>query len=112
MQWAIGPDNAFHWNGLGLLPYKDAFISNATSTQKSGDWTRNASFWPPFYGCHKLNAGTQAVMSLPSMALVTFSDAAGEASKTLLMQLIRADGMLLKPDRPVTAIVSSHSFRP
>ena len=112
MQWAIGPDNAFHWNGLGLLPYKDAFISNATSTQKSGDWTRNASFWPPFYGCHKLNAGTQAVMSLPSMALVTFSDAAGEASKTLLMQFIRADGMLLKPDRPVTAIVSSHSFRP
>jgi hypothetical protein len=20
VQWAIGPDNAFHWNGLGLLP--------------------------------------------------------------------------------------------
>ena len=22
VQWAIGPDNAFHWSGLGLLPYK------------------------------------------------------------------------------------------
>jgi hypothetical protein len=21
VQWAIGPDSAFHWNGLGLLPY-------------------------------------------------------------------------------------------
>merc|ERR1719272_1245848 len=30
VQWAIGPDSAFHWNGLGLLPYKDTFFSNTS----------------------------------------------------------------------------------
>ena len=33
-----------------------------------------------------------------------FGDAVGESNKTLLMQLAREDGMLLKPDRPATAI--------
>ena len=28
-QWQIGPDAMFHW-GLGLLPYKDTFLSNTT----------------------------------------------------------------------------------
>jgi hypothetical protein len=105
VQWAIGPDAAFHWNGLGLLPYKDTFISNSTSTQKSGrSWSRNQNDWPSFSGYHEANAATHALMSLLSMAHVTFSDAVGETNRTLIMQLIRADGMLLKPDRPVTAI--------
>ena len=41
VQWAIGPDNAFHWSGLGLLPYKDTFISNSSSTQQSGEWSKD-----------------------------------------------------------------------
>ena len=105
VQWAIGPDAAFHWLGLGLLPYKDTFISNSSSTQKSGrSWTNNESFWPPFAGYHETNAATHALMSLLSMAHVTFADAVGETNGTLIMQLIREDGMLLKADRPVTAI--------
>ena len=105
VQWAIGPDAAFHWNGLGLLPYKDTFISNYTSTQKSGrSWSKDQTQWPSFSGYHETNAATHALMSLLSMAHVTFGDAVGETNKTLIMQLIRADGMLLKPDRPVTAI--------
>ena len=127
----IGPDNAFHWSGLGLLPYKDTFISNATSTQKSGEWTNDTKQWPSFKGCksltmasvsappwssiltlgvvlfctdHERNAATHALMSLLSMASVTFGDAVGESNKTLLMQLCREDGMLLKADRPATAI--------
>ena len=43
-------------------------------------------------------------MALLSMATVTFSDAVGESNKTLLMQLCRQDGVVLKPDRPATAI--------
>ena len=43
-------------------------------------------------------------MALLSTAHVTFSDAVGEANRTLLMQLVREDGVLLKPDRPATAI--------
>ena len=45
-------------------------------------------------------------MALLSMAHVTFSDAVGETNATLIKQLIRADGMLLKADRPATAIDS------
>ena len=105
VQWAIGPDAAFHWNGLGLLPYKDTFISNVTSSQRSGrSWTSDESNWPSFSGYHETNAATHALMALLSMAHVTFSDAVGETNKTLVMQLIRSDGMLLKPDRPATAI--------
>lgn len=105
VQWAIGPDAAFHWLGLGLLPYKDTFISNATSTQKSGrSWTDDQKMWPSFSGFHETGAQTHALMSLLSMAHVTFGDAVGETNKTLIMQLIRKDGMLLKADRPATAI--------
>merc|ERR1712178_209912 len=59
---------------------------------------------PPFKGYHEQNAATHALMSLLSMAHVTFSDAVGESNATLLKQLIRSDGLLLKPDRPATAI--------
>ena len=53
---------------------------------------------------------------LPCSCLeVTFGDAVGESNRTLLMQLVRADGMVLKADRPATAIdrqfqVQSYSF--
>ena len=104
VQWAVGPDNAFHWSGLGLLPYKDTFFSNRTSRQHAGDWTNDTQYWPQFYGYSETNAATHALMSLLSMASVTFSDAVGESNRTLLMQLIREDGMLLKPDRPCTAM--------
>jgi hypothetical protein len=43
-------------------------------------------------------------MSLLSMAHVTFADAVGETNATLVKQLIREDGLLLKADRPATAI--------
>jgi hypothetical protein len=106
IQWAIGPDAAFHWNGLGLLPYKDTFISNATSSQRSGrSWSpTDSANWPSFSGYHESGAATHALMSLLSMAHVTVGDAVGETNATLVRQLIRADGRLLKADRPATAI--------
>jgi hypothetical protein len=105
IQWAIGPDSAFHWNGLGLLPYKDTFISNYTSSQQSGRiWSNKTTDWPSFSGYHEHGAATHALMSLLSMAQVTFADAVGEANTTLIKQLICEDGMLLKADRPATTI--------
>ena len=98
VQWAIGPDNAFHWNGLGLLPYKDTFFSNASMTQQAGQWSSDPAEWPPFGGYHERNALTHALMSLLSMAQVTFGDAAGASNRTLLMHLVREDGMVLKAD--------------
>ena len=104
VQWALGPDNAFHWSGLGLLPYKDTFFSNASMTQHSGEWTNDTRYWPPFAGYHELNAQTHALMALLSMAQVTFGDAVGQSNRTLLMRLVREDGMVLKADRPATAL--------
>ena len=74
VQWAIGPDNAFHWNGLGLLPYKDTFFSNSTMTQKAGSTSKDPKNWPPFAGYHERNAQTHALMSLLSMAQVASDD--------------------------------------
>ena len=72
VQWAIGPDAAFHWNGLGLLPYKDTFISNVTSTQKGGlaSWvpSKLKGTFPSFAGYHETGAATHALMALLSMA--------------------------------------------
>ena len=70
-------------------------------TQTSGQWTNDSQYWPPFAGYHELNAQTHALMSLLSMAQVTFGDAVGQSNKTLLMRLMREDGMILKADRLV-----------
>ena len=84
---------------------KDTFISNSSSEQKGGRWAKgDSNQWPYFKAYRERNAATHALMSLLSMASVTFGDAAGESNRTLLMQLIRADGVLLKADRPATAI--------
>ena len=71
---------------------QDTFISNSTSSQKSGSFSDDKTQWPPFYGYHEMNAETHALMSLLSMASVTFGDAVGEQNSTLIMQLCREDG--------------------
>jgi hypothetical protein len=43
-------------------------------------------------------------MATLSMAQVTFSDEIGHTNKTLVMMICREDGVILKPDRPATAI--------
>ena len=104
VQWALGPDNAFHWLGLGLLPYKDTFFSNSTMGQTAGLWSKDTNEWAQFLGYREQDAQTHALMALLSMGHVTFGDAVFASNKTLLMQLIRSDGVLLKTDRPATAI--------
>ena len=52
-------------------------------TQRSGEWTNDTGYWPPFAGYHELNAQTHALMSVLSMAQVTFGDAAGQSNRTL-----------------------------
>lgn len=63
VQWAIGPDSAFHWNGLGLLPYKDTFFSNSTATPEAGAWSSDPKQWVPFTGFHEVLPQTHALIS-------------------------------------------------
>merc|ERR1719329_1402090 len=62
------------------------------------------SQWPSFYNYTESDPLTHALMSLLSMAPVTFSDAVGATNRSLVMMTCREDGLLLKPDRPATAI--------
>eukprot|EP00936_MAST-01D_sp_MAST-1D-sp1_P001500 g1500.t1 len=103
VQWALGPDNAFHYLANGLLPYKDTFFSNTTMAQTRPAGT-DKSQWPPFYEYYESDPSTHALMALLSMGPVTFSDAVGATNRTLVMQTCRQDGVLLKPDRPATAL--------
>ena len=93
---AIGPDSAFHWNGLGLLPYKDTFFSNTSEVTKSTN--------SRFVNFKESNPLTHALMSTLSMAQVTFSDEIGHTNKSLVMMICNEDGVTLKPDRPATSI--------
>ena len=99
--WCIG---RYHWLGFGLLPYKDTFFSNTTMMQTSGANSSDPAQWPPFHGYAESDPLTHALMSLLSMAPVTFSDAVDATNKTLVMMTCTDDGVLLKPDRPATAI--------
>ena len=103
LQWALGPDNAFHFLANGLLPYKDTFFSNHSKAQLRPAGTARDQL-PPFSGYYESDPSTHALMALLSMGPVTFADAVGAANKTLLMQTCRADGVLLKADRPATAL--------
>ena len=96
VQWAIGPDSAFHWSALGLLPYKDTFFSNTSEMTESKE--------SRFVDFTESNPLTHALMATLSMAQVTFSDGIGMTNKTLVMMICRDDGVILKADRPATAI--------
>ena len=100
--WQIGPDAMFHW-GVGILPYKDTFLSNSTEhsthTERSLQPAANAG---PFNG-RETQPTFHALMASLSGAYVTCSDGIRSANETELSRLYRADGLLLKPERPVTA---------
>ena len=61
----------------------------------------------PFYGFREQYPLTHAIAATLSAGPVTFSDGPGRANKSLVMQTCRADGTLLKPDRPAMAIEST-----
>lgn len=87
----------FHW-GIGLLPYKDTFYSNTTEHS-----SRVCEGCKDFDG-QEPQPLLHALMSVLSASFVTVSDAASASNASLLQHLYRADGMLLKPTRPVTAM--------
>eukprot|EP01047_Picozoa_sp_COSAG01_P010865 COSAG01_NODE_469_length_16584_cov_10.725265_11_plen_306_part_00 len=86
--------------------YKDTFLSNTTehaehtqsSLQPAGKYYSGA------FNGQEGNPTVHALMAILSAAYVTCSDGVGSANVTLLSRLYRADGVLLKPTRPVTAI--------
>lgn len=101
--WEIGPDAMFHW-GVGILPYKDTFLSNSTehSTHTGHSLQPATGSFGEFNG-RETQPTHHAMMAALSGAYVTCSDGIRSANVTELSRLYRTDGLLLKPERPVTA---------
>jgi hypothetical protein len=76
---------------LGLAPFKDVFWS----TEEQPGNTYNKS---------EPNCELQALVSVLSCGGVGPGDKIGLANKELLLKTCRADGLLLKPDKPATTI--------
>jgi len=90
-QWAVGNTALFYW-ALNILPFKDGFYSS-TNKQVGGQ-----TVGP------ELNPDREALMATLSAAMVGPMDGINLLNKTRVMTTCRADGTVLKPDRPVTAV--------
>ncbi len=55
---------------------------------------------PPYYGAQEKHPELQALVSALSAGPIAPSDVVGSSNSTLILSTCRADGVLLKPDRP------------
>ncbi|XP_046547847.1 uncharacterized protein LOC124257764 isoform X1 [Haliotis rubra] len=88
--WRIGVSSLFAW-AIGVTPFKDNFW---TTTVQPG----NA------YNSTEPYTSLNAVIATLSTGPVGISDMIGHMNKTLIMKSVNADGLILKPSRPATAI--------
>ncbi|XP_067662767.1 uncharacterized protein [Haliotis asinina] len=88
--WKIGLTSLLAW-AIGLAPYKDNF------------WTTSVQSGNPYNGSEP-NTALNAVVATLSTGPVGISDMVGGSNKSLIMRSVNADGLILKPSRPATAI--------
>jgi hypothetical protein len=91
-QWKIGATSLLEWS-LGLAPFKDDFW---TTTDQPGSPYKDKPTEP--------NVILETIVSSLSAGPVGPSDAVGKENVDLIMRTCRADGLLLKPDRPATPV--------
>ncbi|KAK7098686.1 uncharacterized protein [Littorina saxatilis] len=89
-QWLIGESSIFA-HAMGIAPWKDNFW---TTTDQPGNPYNLSEPYPEL----------EAVVSTLSTGPVGPSDRVGHTNVSLLMQCCRADGLILKPTKPATAI--------
>lgn len=73
---------------LGLLPFKDVFLSSREGSGLDGD----------------PHAEVEAMLSALSAGPVGIGDRLGRSDRDLVLRTCRADGVLVKPDAPLAAI--------
>jgi len=88
-QWAIGQTALFYW-ALNILPFKDGFYSS--NNKQVGGQTVGPEMHPD----------REAIMATLSAAMVGPMDGIYLLNATRVMTTCRADGTVLKPDRPLT----------
>jgi hypothetical protein len=88
-QWAVGQTALFYW-ALNILPFKDGFYSS--TNKQVGGQTEGPETDPD----------REAIMATLSAAMVGPMDGIYLLNKSRVMTTCRADGQVLKPDRPLT----------
>ena len=91
-QWRIGLNSLLAWS-LGLAPFKDNFWS---TEHQPGSVYGSSAVEP--------NSRLQALVSALSCGAIGPSDKIGYVDKSLILKVCRADGLLLKPDKPATPL--------
>ena len=90
-QWAVGSTSLFYW-AIGILPFKDGFYSS--NNKQVGGQTVGPERDPD----------REALMATLSCAMVGPMDGIHLLNKTRTMLSARADGYILKPDKPVSTV--------
>jgi len=88
-QWEVGSTSLFYW-AIGILPFKDGFYSSRLP-QVGGQ-----TVGP------ERNPDRETIMATLSCAMVGPMDGINLLNKSRVMTTCRADGKVLKPDRPVS----------
>jgi len=88
-QWAVGGTSLFYW-AIGVLPFKDGFYSS-TNKQIGGQTVGPET-----------DPDREALMATLSCAMVGPMDGIYLLNKTRVMTSCRHDGVVLKPDKPVS----------
>ncbi|XP_071115649.1 uncharacterized protein [Haliotis cracherodii] len=88
--WKIGVTSLLAW-AIGISPFKDNF------------WTTKVEPGNGYNGTEP-HTSLNAVVATLSTGPVGISDMVGGMNRTLIMKSVNADGLILKPSRPATAI--------
>ena len=95
-QWEVGTTSLFYW-AIGILPFKDGFYSS--NNKQVGGQTVGPEKSPD----------RETIMATLSGAMVGPMDGINLLNKTRIMTTCRADGQVLKPDKPVS--ISDYCFK-
>jgi len=98
-QWKLGLNTMLSWS-LGLAPFKDDFWSSEIQTGNTYD---GGTVKEP-------NFELQTIVAALSRGGVGPADKIGCLNRDLVMKTCRADGLILKPDRPAMTI--ERCFKP
>eukprot|EP01090_Pellita_catalonica_P002759 TRINITY_DN12359_c0_g1_i1.p1 TRINITY_DN12359_c0_g1~~TRINITY_DN12359_c0_g1_i1.p1 ORF type:complete len:705 (+),score=113.09 TRINITY_DN12359_c0_g1_i1:109-2115(+) len=90
-QWQIGYSSLLHW-AIGLRPLKDNFWSGTSETGCHYKY------------CYEPNPVLEALVATLSTGPVGVADKIDHINATIVNATCRADGLILKPDKPATAL--------
>ncbi|CAF0795736.1 unnamed protein product [Adineta ricciae] len=93
-QWNIGRASMVTW-AIGVIPFKDTFWTNSIQPQS------------PYGQFTEPNIELNALVALMSLGGVAISDKIGNTDFRVVNRLCRLDGVLLRPERPATAMDST-----